>query len=154
MPTGLVQNQRSEWGEMSIRKNLGLVGAGALLMLGSGVGLAPAASAASTGNGQAVSVAQNAQGQTKTEVASKSLDKSTGVKAAAKGDVNAMASCWNGYTSGQYMYMTCSGNGYRVYIDCSNGYRYIFPTYYYGTFNHTMWCPSGTYAIWGGSIGG
>ncbi|MEU8529868.1 MULTISPECIES: hypothetical protein [Streptomyces] len=139
-----------------MRKSLAVMGASALLALGSGVALAPSASAASAGNaGQTAATAQSSQGEVKSGGAvTKSLDKSTGLAAAAKGEINTLASCWNGSTSGRYMYMTCSGNGYRVYIDCSNGYRYTFPTYYYGTFNHTMWCPSGTYAIWGGSIGG
>ncbi|MFG2333150.1 hypothetical protein ACGFMM_26485 [Streptomyces sp. NPDC048604] len=134
-----------------MRKSLAVAGASALLALGSTVAMAPTAQA---GSGQATAVAQSAQGQVKagTGVA-KSLDKSAGAPAAAQGDISAQANCWNGRTSGRNFYMTCSGSGYRVYVDCSNG-RYTFGTYYYGTWNHTLTCPSGTYAIWGGSIGG
>ncbi|MFD5101660.1 hypothetical protein [Streptomyces albidochromogenes] len=139
---------------MTIRKNLGLVGAGAMLMLGAGVGIAPAASAASTGDGQAVSTSQSSKGQVKSGVGTKSLSKAGGAAAASEGDVSINANCWNGSRSGRNFYMTCSGNGYRVYVDCSNGYRYTFGTYYYGTWNHTLTCPVGTNAVWGGSIGG
>lgn len=138
-----------------MRKSLAVAGASALLALGSSVAMAPSANAASAGSGQAVTTAQSAQGQVKAGgTVTKSLDKSVGASAAAKGEINTLANCWNGWTSGRNFYMTCSGNGYRVYVDCSNGYRYTFGTYYYGTWNHTLTCPSGTYAIWGGSIGG
>ncbi|WP_418959876.1 hypothetical protein [Streptomyces tritici] len=136
-----------------MRKSLAVAGASALLALGSTVAMAPSAQAAP--GGQATAVARSAQGEVTSGVAvGKSLDKSLGAPAAAQGEISAQANCWNGRTSGRYFYMTCSGNGYRVYVDCSNGYRYTFGTYYYGTWNHTLSCPYGTNAIWGGSIGG
>ncbi|RDG39589.1 hypothetical protein [Streptomyces corynorhini] len=139
--------------KMKIRRTLGLVGAGAMLTLGGGVFLAPAASAAPTDGQVASSRAE--QGQTvKAEVAGKSLGKAAGSAAVSKGANAIQASCWNGSASGRNFYMTCSGNGYRVYVDCSNGLRYTFGTYYYGTWNHTLTCPAGTSAVWGGSIGG
>ncbi|MEV0618619.1 hypothetical protein AB0I81_35210 [Nonomuraea sp. NPDC050404] len=85
-------------------------------------------------------------------VASKT--KSSDRSAAAAGQVVPFAaSCYNGWTSGRNFYMTCTSDstGYRVYVDCSNGVRYRFTgTRYYGTWNHTLTCPVGTNAVWGG----
>ncbi|MBB6472872.1 hypothetical protein [Sphaerisporangium rubeum] len=62
------------------------------------------------------------------------------------------ATCYNAYVAGRNFYMTCTSDayGYRVYVDCSNGFRYYFGTLYFGTWNHVLTCPVGTYAVWGG----
>ncbi|WP_030542072.1 hypothetical protein [Streptomyces albus] len=145
---------------MKIRRSLGAIGATSALAVGTLLGLSPAANAAPAAeSGTAAATSQSASGRTITDTADARTLKATGGNAvagtsAADAPYRADANCWNGSTSGRNFYMTCSGNGYRVYVDCSNGVRYIFSTYYYGSWNHTLTCPSGTSAIWGGSIGG
>ncbi|MFI6519849.1 hypothetical protein ACIBF1_30115 [Spirillospora sp. NPDC050679] len=72
------------------------------------------------------------------------------VQRASPSGERGLARCWNGRASGRDFYMTCSGNGFKVYLDCTSG-RYKFAAVFYGTWNHRLTCPVGTSAIWGGS---
>ncbi|MFI6206969.1 hypothetical protein ACIBAI_11245 [Streptomyces sp. NPDC051041] len=138
---------------MKIRRSLATLGASAALALGAAGALAPAAEAASQ-SGSPTAVFKATDRDATVAGAAGRADGTAALAAGTKADVGIQATCWNARTSGRYFYMTCNGQGYRVYVDCSNGYRYISSTLYYGTWNHTLACPSGTNAIWGGSIGG
>jgi hypothetical protein len=144
---------RHERKKVKINRSLATLGASTALVFGAIAGLAPAAQAATDSGSPAAVAKATDRGVTATKAAGESA-----AGAAVKGDVKSakgiLANCYNGRVSGRNFYMTCSGNGYKVYVDCSDGYRYTFPTVYYGTWNHTLTCPVGTYALWGGSIGG
>jgi len=134
-------------------RTIATLGASAALALGAFAGLAPAAQAASGSTAQTAVSKAGDRGVTTAKAAGNTSGVAA-LKGGSKADLAIKANCYNGYVSGASFYMTCTGNGYRVYVDCSNAVRYIFSTYYYGTWNHILTCPSGTYAIWGGSIGG
>lgn len=114
---------------------------------------ASAASGSAAEPGASVS-STSTSGSVKTAVSSKQTRlKSVGKSATASGETTTFAGvCYNGFTSGASMYMTCTSDaaGYRVFLDCSNGLRYYFPTLYIGTWNHVMTCPAPYAAIWGG----
>ncbi|MEU2513702.1 hypothetical protein [Streptomyces syringium] len=136
---------------MKIRNSLVSFGAAALMAFGALGGLASAAEAESA-PGEAVSQSTSVDdGRTDTSSAAVSPPADTdNTERAGSGSERGLGRCWNGRVSGRDFYMTCSGNGYKVYVDCTNG-RYKFNTLFYGTWNHRLTCPVGTSAVWGGS---
>ncbi|MEO3813934.1 hypothetical protein ABGB17_33470 [Sphaerisporangium sp. B11E5] len=123
-------------------------------------GVLPVAGASATSGSTAAPgasvVSTSDSGSVKTAVSTKQTrSRSGGSAAVASGQTTPFAgTCYNGYTSGASMYMTCTSDaaGYRVYLDCNNGYRYYFTSpIYYGTWNHTMTCPAPYLAVWGGA---
>ncbi len=75
----------------------------------------------------------------------------TRAKAAPSGADAAAVRCWNGRRSGRNFYETCRGTGYRPFVDCSNGIRYVSRASFTGTWNHRLTCPVRTVARWGGA---
>lgn len=135
---------------MKIRQSLAALGSTALLTLGAFGGLGSPAAAA----GPDDAVAQSASvddGRTDSETGVLTPPYRTdNAERASSSSERGLARCWNGRKSGRDFYMTCSGNGYKVYVDCTNG-RWYFHTVYSGTWNHRLTCPVGTSAVWGGS---
>ncbi len=136
---------------MRIRNSLVAFGAAVLMAFGGFGGLASPA-AAEPGPGDAVSQSTSVDdGRTDTGSAVVTPPAATdnGQRASSASE-RGLGRCWNGRVSGRDFFMTCSGNGYKVYVDCTNG-RYKFNTLFYGTWNHRLTCPVGTSAVWGGS---
>ncbi|MFH8290304.1 hypothetical protein [Streptomyces sp. NPDC018059] len=136
---------------MRIRNSLTAIGAVTLLTLGTFGGLGPPAAAA--GPDDAVSQSTSVDdGRTNTGTAVFAPPSSTdNAERASSSSEHGLARCWNGRASGRDFFMTCSGTGNKVYLDCTNGGRYKFGTVFYGTWNHRLTCPVGTSAVWGGS---
>ncbi|GAA0442464.1 hypothetical protein ACFQ2B_35380 [Streptomyces stramineus] len=135
---------------MKIRNSLASFGAAALLILGTFSGLESPAAAAGPDDAVSQSTSQD-DGRTDTGSATAApMAPADNAEQASSSSERGLARCWNGRVSGRDFYMTCSGNGYKVYLDCTNG-RYKFNTVFYGTWNHRLTCPVGTSAVWGGS---
>ncbi|MFF5263439.1 hypothetical protein ACFY4C_31295 [Actinomadura viridis] len=164
---------------MKLRTTLGIVGiaAGAGLTLA-----APAAPAATTGASAPTAVTATTPPRTTGEPATlvtwrgaaasapvvaveQTTNRTGGIAAskrskAARGGKSATAgksaarwvSCWDGWRNGRTFHEICDGSAYRPYIDCTNGYRYIFGIYS-GRNEFWMTCPAGSNAIWGGAYG-
>ncbi|MFI0354626.1 hypothetical protein [Actinomadura sp. 9N407] len=138
---------------MKLRTTLGIAGMAA----GVGLGLAPAAAAAAPADGPATLVTKSGARTTAPVAAVRKTTDRTGGVAAAKnarpGEISVKAvSCWDGWRSGRTFHEKCNGSSYRPYVDCTNGYRYIFGTYS-GAREFWLNCPSGSNAIWGGAYG-
>lgn len=138
---------------MKIRYLVGV----ATMALGTGLALAPAATAqVSSGNGAATIKSTSAGNATRNAVSVTRTSAENGGLPAAAGKAGTVrplsVSCWNGYTSGRLFHENCSGTSYRPYVDCTNGYRYIFGTFS-GSWEHWLYCPAGSNAIWGGAYG-
>lgn len=147
---------------MRLRTRLGI----AVVATGVGLGVAPAANAATAPADREAKLVTKSGTRTLAPVTSiqKTRNRSGGVPA-AKGSKAARTGqaveagqavravrCWDGWRRGRTFHEKCTGTRYRPYVDCSNGYRYIFRTYS-GTREFWLYCPSGTRAIWGGAYG-
>ncbi|UNS97173.1 hypothetical protein MMF93_12100 [Streptomyces tubbatahanensis] len=140
---------------MTVRNSLAVLGTSALLALGFGGAMAPTAAAAPPAAPQTAQVAADAHftakdsrsGRTTKGVAHKS-----GRYGAAAPSKAASLRCWNAGISGRYFAISCSGNAYRVFVDCSNRVRYVTPVLS-GSKRVTMACPGGTRALRGGAYG-
>ncbi|MFB4315346.1 hypothetical protein [Actinomadura sp. 21ATH] len=138
---------------MKLRTTLGIAGIAA----GVGIGLAPAAAAQGPADGEATLVTKSGSRTGAAVVAvKKTTDRSGGVaasKGAKPGEVSAKwFRCWDGWRSGRTFHEKCEGSAYRPYVDCTNGYRYIWGTYS-GAREFWLNCPAGSNAIWGGAYG-
>jgi hypothetical protein len=60
--------------------------------------------------------------------------------------------CWNPSISGRTFTVSCSGQAYRVFVDCSNRHRYVTPVLS-GAKRVRLTCPAGTRALRGGAYG-
>ncbi|WP_046496472.1 hypothetical protein [Streptomyces odonnellii] len=135
---------------MRILKSLGVILALVLLALGIGGGLAPAAYSADgpdAPGGAGYSAADLNTGRTV----------SGGAPATSGADrevppQEASLRCWDPYFSGSTFAVSCDGSRYYVYVDCSNGYRYVVGPLS-GAKRVTLTCPGGFRALRGGGYG-
>ncbi|CAM5369136.1 hypothetical protein [Streptomyces abikoensis] len=134
---------------MRILKSLGVIVATMMLALGIGAGLAPSAYAVKAGPNDASYSAEN--------LIDRSEAPRTGT--ASQGATNSQLppqaeslQCRDAYLSGPTFAITCSGNRFYVWADCSNGYRYTVGPFN-GTYRVTITCPSGSRALQGGAYG-
>ncbi|MER5888771.1 hypothetical protein ABT160_33520 [Streptomyces sp. NPDC001941] len=59
--------------------------------------------------------------------------------------------CWKGRATGEREFsMTCTGDVYRVYVECGDGFH-IFPKGDEGQWDWTLTCPQGTSVKGGGN---
>jgi hypothetical protein len=147
---------------MAFRKTLGAIGTTAVLALSAIGAFSPVASAQDASHAANATIKANKPGSSHSITGtakpslvtqdSKAVSATTATAKPAPTDKPESVSCWNGRTSGRYFYETCDGSNYRPYVDCSNGYRYIFGVFN-GEWNFTLACPAGTNAEWGGAIG-
>ncbi|MFF3754523.1 hypothetical protein ACFYYH_29435 [Streptomyces sp. NPDC002018] len=132
---------------MKILRPLGVIAAGAMLALGVGRGMAPTAHSADAPSVAGYSAADLATGRT-----------TSGTAAAVSGHGREVPpqevslGCWDPYFSGSTFALSCSGNRYYVYVDCSNGYRYVVGPLA-GAKRVTLTCPGGYRALRGGGYG-
>jgi hypothetical protein len=140
---------------VKIKKMFGVAAIALIMVMGA---LAPAGAAAAPPGASVVSTSAT-EGTMSSKSSEATRAKGEGNAAVAENQAAAddqaavfAATCYNAWVSGRNFYMTCTSDaaGYRVYVDCSNGYRYYFNTLYFGTWNHVLTCPFGTYAVWGG----
>ncbi|GAA1985750.1 hypothetical protein [Kitasatospora viridis] len=59
--------------------------------------------------------------------------------------------CWAGRTDGPTFYESCDGTRYYTFAFCSDGFRYVVGPFG-GRGDFEFVCPTGSDAIWGGSI--
>ncbi|KAG0197105.1 hypothetical protein BGX28_009378 [Mortierella sp. GBA30] len=59
--------------------------------------------------------------------------------------------CWDESTSGADYSITCSGDSWRVWTDCSNRYRYTAGPLS-GSFRAKVHCPAGATVVQGGAF--
>ncbi|GAA2626322.1 hypothetical protein GCM10010411_74010 [Actinomadura fulvescens] len=60
--------------------------------------------------------------------------------------------CWDAYLSGSTFAISCSGNNFYIWTDCSNGYRYTVGPFS-GSYRITITCPGGSRPLQGGAYG-
>ncbi|MFE4970945.1 hypothetical protein ACFRAR_02365 [Kitasatospora sp. NPDC056651] len=135
---------------MAFRRTLGTIGTTVMLAFTAVGGLCPVANAAEpvvTVAGQQLSIkpATSAADSPKATDSVVGVSKNSGAKPL---DLN----CWNYAFDGPWFYETCNGSSYRVFVDCSDGYRYISTAYFSGQHNFALECPAGD-AVGGGAIG-
>jgi hypothetical protein len=134
---------------VKIKRALAVLGASAALTLGFGGVMAPSAQAHAPVWGDA--------GYTQTDLHSGVT--SSGIAAEMLGGTSvsppygaASLRCWNPALSGRLFALSCSGNSWRVFVDCSNRVRYVTPALT-GAKRVAMYCPAGTRAVRGGAFG-
>ncbi|MYZ36346.1 MULTISPECIES: hypothetical protein [unclassified Streptomyces] len=132
---------------MKILRSLGVLLAGAVLALGIGGGPVAVAYAADAPGGAGYSAADLATGRTTSGTVAGSAGHEREVP-----PQEASLSCWDPYFSGSTFAVSCSGNRYYVYVDCSNGYRYVVGPLA-GAKRVTITCPGGYRALRGGGYG-
>jgi hypothetical protein len=134
---------------VKIRKSLAVLGASAALALGFGGVTAPAAQAEAPGWGQARYSATNLEtGSVNQGTARRSLG---GAHTVAP-DAAASLRCWSPAISGRAFRVSCSGDRYYVYADCTNNRRYVVGPLANAK-RVTIYCPAGTRATDGGAYG-
>lgn len=132
---------------MKLWKSLGMVGASALCAVGIAVGSAPAANAALvpaeasytwldliTGRGYSGTTARLSGTEAEVPPRGASLD------------------CRDPRLSGSGYALSCSGEDFYVFVDCSNGDRYAYGRGA-GEYRIIFTCPSGATALRGGAFG-
>ncbi|MFC6086254.1 hypothetical protein [Sphaerisporangium aureirubrum] len=142
---------------MKIRTMLGVAATAVVVAIGvlppAGASATAGTAAAPTAPGATVVSVSATDGTTTAVSRHRTRSKSEGSGALAGSEVAARAAtCYDGFVSGPDFYVTCTGDaeGYRLYIDCSDGFRYYFDPLYVGTWEHVLTCPAGTLAVWGG----
>ncbi|WP_412074646.1 hypothetical protein ACLF6K_00225 [Streptomyces xanthophaeus] len=60
--------------------------------------------------------------------------------------------CWDASLSGSTFAISCSGNNFYTWTDCSNGYRYTVGPFA-NAYRNTITCPGGSRALQGGAYG-
>ncbi|MGW1176030.1 hypothetical protein ACWD4P_20220 [Kitasatospora sp. NPDC002543] len=138
---------------MAFRKTLGTIGTTAILAFAAVGAASPAANAAEpvvTISGQQLSIVPATAAATPADQAQG--ESVVGVTVTPGTNKPLSLSCGNYGFDGPWFYETCSGSSYRVFVDCSDGYRYISTSYYSGTHSFALKCPAGN-AVGGGAIG-
>ncbi|GHH45821.1 hypothetical protein [Streptomyces candidus] len=60
--------------------------------------------------------------------------------------------CWDASLSGSTFAISCSGNNFYTWVDCSNGSRYTGGPFS-GSYRSVLACPGGSRALEGGAYG-
>ncbi|WP_370420151.1 hypothetical protein AB8O64_18990 [Streptomyces sp. QH1-20] len=135
---------------MKIFKSLGVIVATVMLALGIGGGLAPSAFAAKAAPNDGSYSAENLTDRT--EVPRTGAVPPSGGGGTAPPASTESLRCWDAYLSGSTFAISCSGNNFYVWADCSNGYRYTVGPFA-GSYRVTITCPGGSRALQGGAYG-
>ncbi|WP_280693040.1 MULTISPECIES: hypothetical protein [unclassified Kitasatospora] len=127
----------------------------AAMLLAIGMSGGPAAAAVAAGQANATVAAADAD-YTVTDLSSGestsgTAQKASGLDAAVPATADSL-SCWDAYLYGSTFAVSCSGNHFYVFVDCANGYRYIYGPLG-GSYRVTMTCPNNYRALRGGAYG-
>ncbi len=142
---------------MKLRNSLTGLGMSAVLALGIGGAVAPAAHAAVGATGAAtVQAPADHADYTSKDPRTGRVDRGRAEAAGRAGQgappARSTLRCHSPQLSGRVFAVTCSGQAYRVFVDCSNRVRYVTPVLS-GTRRVAVVCPAGTTAIGGGAFG-